>query len=477
MKFPHQLIIVFILPSLIISQTPTSVSHLCSLDKLIVKYKTINENIIPTNDNFCDCTVINTSPWGLPALVIQCHDMLFDNSFFEAEVLPYGTEKLDLSWNNFQHVPDLIGDQLKILELSNNKIKTIDDNNFDKIQYLRELDLSRNKIEEISINAFSELHLLQKLDLSRNRIKTIFHNVFSPLPALTHLILSENNLKKAFTEDSGDLFISLGVTPNLLKLELKSCQLNQIDLLQGTGLEEVDLSNNNFSSPIDLARGIEKLDLSGNPIKALKANFLPHLFKLSHLYLRDMPNLASVDEFSLFGLPKLIELNFEGSRNLTSFDEYAFGTSANLNETEIILEILNLRGTSLKTLNSTLLSAFQNIKVLNLEGNPILCNCDIQWVQDLLIETGGQCLRPKSLRGTLLTNVPKARFECKKWTHWFYSLMNGLLVFLLLILCGVAIWLIVVGIKPSRRKNLQKVGASSPYARITIEPNRAENHF
>lgn len=477
MKFPHQLIIIFILPSLSISQTPTSISHLCSLDKLIIKDKTINENIVPVNDNFCDCTTINTSPWGLPALVIQCHDMLFENKLFEAEILPYGTEKLDLSWNNFQHVPDLIGDELKILELSNNKIITIDDNNFDKIQFLRELDLSRNKIEAISINAFSELHLLQKLDLTRNKIKIINHNVFSPLPALTHLILSENNLKNAFSENGGDLFLSLGVTTNLLILELNSCQLEKIDLLLGTGLEELYLTDNNFSKPIDLAKGIEKLDLSGNPIKALTVNFLPHLFKLTHLYLRDMPNLGSVDEFSLFGLPKLIELNFEGSRNLTKFDEYAFGENAITNETESILEILNLRGTSLKSLNSTLLNVFQNIKVLNLAGNPILCDCDIEWVQDLSIQTGGQCLRPKSLRGTLITDVPKARFECKKWTHWFYSLMNGLLVFLLLILCGVAIWLIVVGIKPSRRTNLQKVGASSPYARITIEPNRAENHF
>lgn len=476
MKFPHQLIIVFILPSLSISQTPTSITHLCSLDKLILKERSTNENVVPTNDNFCDCSVVNTSPWGLPALTIQCHDMLFINSLFDAEILPYGTEKLDLSWNNFEHVPDLIGDQLKILDFTNNKLITIDDNNFDKIPILRELDLSRNKIEAISINAFAQLHVLQKLDLSRNKIKLINHNVFSPLPALTHLTLSENNLKGAFSEDT-DLFISLGVTPNLLKLELNSCQLDKIDLLQGTGLEEVYLSGNSFSSAIDLPKGIEKLDLSGNPIKALTNNFLPHLFKLSHLYLRDMPNLGSVDEFSLFGLPKLIELYFEGSRNLTHFDEYAFGASAILNETETVLEILNFRGTSLKTLNSTLLMAFQNIKVLNLAGNPIVCDCDVQWVQDLSIETGGQCLRPKSLRGTLITNVPKARFECKKWTHWFYSLMNGLLVFLLLILCGVAIWLIVVGIRPSRRKNLQKVGASSPYARITIEPNRAENHF
>lgn len=438
-------------------------------------------NITPTNNStsdnlYCECITENSLQGGFLVMHIHCENRKFKNENFAAEVLPTVTNWLDMSWNEFQFVPKFIGSDLTTLDMSHNAITAIDDNNFLKVKNLTELNLSWNKIEALSINAFAHLGDLLKLDLSRNLLRKITTNVFSPLLSIAHLSLSRNRfLNETFSPINVDLYISLGVSPKLNILEIEDANLDNIDLLQGVGLKVVKLKCNKFEMFPNIPRGIEILDMSECPLRTVQAKGIPHLKYLEELYLNDMPRLSSIQGFAFFGLPKLKIVSLEGSWKLTFFSGEAFGDFEVLNETVTNLEVLNLRGTSLKYIDETLVSALDKIKKFDLNGNPLVCSCDIKWIKDIGVETNGRCYLPYELRGQLLTSSSDSDLKCRRWSAWVYKTLNGLMILLLLVLCGVATWLIVMGLRPSQRIHLQKVGAASPYARVTIEPNSADD--
>lgn len=482
-----KILVLLFLWTFIVTSECSDITNFCSPTDDQFVFESETDLIEPVaGTTFCNCEIRATSPWSTQSVVIECRDLAMNNVNLTVSQLPFGAVNLDLSWNQLEYVPPLIGDHLRVLTVTNNPITTIDDHNFAKIAFLQILDLSENQIETISYNAFDDLLHLEKLDLSKNKLKYFQSNIFSSLTLMSELVLSFNNLTEAFSggptadqpnQHQVDLFLSLGVTPNLKVLEMNNCNLNRIDISNGGGLERIYLRFNNFSTVPDLPSSVEFLDLSGNPFEVLFPKFLPHLYKLKTLLLQDMPNLTHVEEYSLYGLPRLEQLNFQGSKRLESFHEHAFGQNVVLNETDTVLEVLNFHGTNLQTLNSSLKFALEVIKVLELDGNPLLCDCELKWIKTLEIETNGQCMKPSSIRGKLISDVPEQRFACQRWNTSMYKVMNGLFVLLLLILCGVAMYLIVIGIKPSRKNVLQKISSASPYARITsvsIDPNRAE---
>lgn len=191
--------------------------------------------------------------------------------------------------------------------------------------------------------------------------------------------------------------------------------------------------------------------------------------------MEDMQLLGDIGEYSLFGLPKLQSLSLEGSKNLSSFNHFAFGINVVVNETDLELKVLNLRGCNLRTLNSSLMSVFEGLDELYLDGNPFNCDCDVHWVKDLKIETNLKCYRPKEFLGKLLSEIDENDLSCTKISVFMKKLVNSLILLVLLIACSLAIWCFFRQLKPSsRRKQFQKVGPESPYQRVTIEPNRAE---
>lgn len=462
------------------------IKQLCVPIKAIIPSEIIDadetsSNITPTNNStsdnlYCECIMENSSPGGLLVMHIHCDNRKFKNENFRVEVLPAVTSLLDLSWNEFEIVPVFTGSDLTNLDLSHNVITELDDNDFLKVSNLKELNLSWNKISALSISAFASLQNLLKLDLSRNWLRNITPNVFSSLQSMTHLILSRNRfLNETFSAENVDLFLNLGATTKLNILEIEEADLDHIDLSHGFGLNVVKLKCNKFEKFPDVPRGIEIVDLSENPFRIMEAKSIPHLMYLQELYLNDMPRLSAIQGYAFFGLPNLKTVSLEGSWKLTFFSGDAFGNSNALNETVTNLEVLNLRGTSLKYIDNTLIAALTKIKTFDLNGNPLICNCDIKWVRDFGLETNGRCFLPYELRGQLLTEISDSDLKCRRWSAWVYKVLNGLMILLLLVLCGVATWLIVMGLRPSRRGHLQKIGAASPYARVTIEPNRAED--
>lgn len=430
---------------------------------------------IDAENIYCECTSSESEPWGLQILTINCQEKKFRNEAFDIDTLPTFTQSIDLSWNHFEFVPNFSGNDLLHLDISHNMITTLDDNSFASIKNLQTLNLKSNKISMLSINAFNHLNQLKKLDLSHNKLSRITSNVFSTLPKLSELILSHNRyLNETFSRSDVDLYVILGVTTQLEKLKIEYSNLDDIDIMNGVGLKELHFKGNNFVHPPDMTGKIEFLDFSQNPILIIDVKFLPHLINLHTLHLTDMPHLKAIKDYGLIGLPNLKELVLQGSWNLNELSGLAFGTFDN-NESSTKIEILNLRGTPLKTLNASLADALKNVKSLDLSGNPIVCDCNTKWILNLNLETNAKCVKPSGLRGRLLSNIRLEELKCKRWADWVYKLLNGTLILVMLIVCAVLTWCIVMGVKPLRHaKLLHKVGEASPYARITIEPNQAE---
>ncbi|XP_055597172.1 leucine-rich repeat neuronal protein 1 [Uranotaenia lowii] len=446
------------------------VTKLCSFDKPLI------DPTDESNSKFCDCDVENSPPWGIPVVLINCQDHHFQNAIFQVKILPQGTIRLDLSYNKLTSIPSFVSEKLQYLSVRHNEIASLTDKNFANVTMLLELDISENNIELINSDAFIGLTLLRKLNLAENKIKTIQPNAFSVFSYLEHLILSHNPLGEFLNSSENDIFLRLGVTPRLHNIELENCTITKIDLSSGVGLDNIVLGSNQLFQIPNLPKQLSLLDISDNPIRVMTAKFLPHLHNLQHLIMQDMPNLYKLEEFALFGLPRLTNLNLQGSRNLTVIDPYIFGKNVVLNETDTVLEHLNLKGTSIKTLNSSLEFAFERLAVLDLTGAPLNCDCQLQWIKHLGNATvHGSCTKPMSLRGHQLVDLEQDQFKCKVEKSWVYMMFNVLLVILLIVLVLAAIYLVYIAIRPRQKVQMRKPGSNSPYARVTIEPNQMEN--
>lgn len=456
--------------------------HFCSFEKPMLNHS------IADDDDFCNCDVFSSPMIGRPLVKIDCTLSAgvtnLTNAIFKAENLPINAVSLILSYQLFTEVPDFVGSLVE-LDMSNNRISVIKDLNFIHIKTLEKLDLSYNEINEIQVNAFSLMNLLHHLDLSSNQLVVVPANVFAPLVTLETLKLSMNDGfgrmmgKDVVNSSLTDLYLHLGVTPNLRSLEMERCNLTKINLLHGAGLENVNLGFNAFEdlTRLELPSHIKMLEISGNPVRKFTAHSLSHFYLLEELIMEDMPYLGQLDEYSLYGLPQLRRLSLEGSKNLSLFHHFAFGMNVIVNETDIELRVLNLRGCNLRNLNFALVNIFENLKELHLEGNPFTCDCEVAWIKDLKMETNLQCRKPDEYAGKHLHELKEKQLNCSRMSLIMKKAINCLILLLLLVGCSLAIWCFFQQLNPrNRRKRLQKVGPgpTSPYQRVTIEPNRAE---
>lgn len=424
----------------------------------------------------CDCVTENSSRWGELVLVIDCTEKSLKNEGFEAGLLPNFTVSLDLPYNQFTKIPAFEGEELVFLDASFNQIQLLVENNFAKVPNLMHLDLSHNQLAEIDKNAFSGLSKLTELRLSNNALNILPGYLFSPLTSMNYLVLSENiGLNKTFNQVGTDLFLRLGVTAALQKIEVERCNLTRIDLGRGSWLSEVYLSGNLITDLKDMPSGVRVLDLSSNNLKKVPESFFSEMTGLEMVLLQDMPELTTIEANSFYPLPNLKHVSFRGSKKLSHVDGDAFGSLLDQSKLPII-EILNLQGTNIKSLNESLYDLLKNTKAIDLDGAPLECDCNLRWIKQLNVETNGQCRSPKYLRGVLLSGVPLKNFECRLFPKWVYTSINGVLILVVLILCSLAVWFVTMKLKRTTdNRHKTNVHSSSPYAPITMATNVRES--
>ena len=105
---------------------------------------------------------------------------------------------LGLSYNQLKTLPDTIFNGLKnlqILSIDNNQLQTLPDTIFNGLQNLQKLLLYGNQLQTLPANIFNGLKNLQILSISNNQLQTLPDGIFNGLNNLKYLGLSYNQLQ------------------------------------------------------------------------------------------------------------------------------------------------------------------------------------------------------------------------------------------------------------------------------------------
>lgn len=167
-----------------------------------------------------------------------------DSRTFEGNI---NTESIHLDINELESIPeDLfhgLGKNLNFINLSFNRIKTLEPKTFKNLLNLGAIDLSYNQIDFIEPALFEGLVHLTDLNLSYNKISSLCPNMFSSLNNLLNLHLSGNeitflkpdaferlvNLRRLFLDSNKVLEVPVEIFDYLISVELINLRNNQLD--------------------------------------------------------------------------------------------------------------------------------------------------------------------------------------------------------------------------------------------------------
>ncbi|XP_013916335.1 PREDICTED: tsukushin [Thamnophis sirtalis] len=262
--------------------------------------------------------------------------------------IPLDTTYLDLSSNRLEAVNQsmLTGPgytTLVGLDLSDNKISTVDPTTFSRLRYLESLDLSHNSLGVIPEDCFSQSPL-GEVDLSNNVLLEVTLNVFAfkgqgkPI----NVDLSNNLISRVSR-------VSDKPVPNIQSLNLSGNRLTSIPDLQGIPLRY--------------------LNLDGNPVSTVEKDAFLGLKGLTHLSLSGIQHLLDISPFGFKDLSALQVLDLSNNPNMKFLNPKVFYSLSSLQE-------LNLTGTG-TTFSKPMLRYLPSIKSVAL-AKDIQCLKTIQ---------------------------------------------------------------------------------------------------
>ncbi|XP_075162124.1 artichoke [Haematobia irritans] len=281
-------------------------------------------------------------------------------------------EYIDLSANALTDMSISLANlmSLKDVDLSYNQITHINSEVVSAWRQVVEIRLSNNLITELRRGTFRNLFKLQYLDLSSNEIQHVEPGALKNLPELQEFVLADNKL----TELKDHVFEDL---PNLLASHFQYNNLRFISsesFFNSPSMVFLNLSNNHFRNMENIGlrsmRNLEVLDLSTNAVRTVPTMPLKLLNWLVELKM-DNNEICRIQGSPFETMPRLRVLSMRNNR-LRSIKERTFR---------------NLRG---------------NIAIIDMDGNPIDCSCEMQWLSVWLQETNFPYPGPKCQDGRLL---------------------------------------------------------------------------
>ncbi|XP_072745810.1 uncharacterized protein [Anoplolepis gracilipes] len=242
-------------------------------------------------------------------------------------------EELNFEGNNLTAVPtaSLKGPRaIKVLSLAQNNIGFLSRDSFITFsESLLQLDLSYNELSYMEDNAFFDLQHLLFLNISHNSLSRFNSDVFKNVFNLLQLDLSSNFLQEFPTNALRYLkyLKFLNISNNLIT------EIEQIHLSRLIELQVLDFSRNNigqlgintFSNLFALTR----LDLSFNALRTIEESSFEGLTKLKWLSLEDN-NILLVPGSALMRLSSLAHLYLQFNRIAALSTELIHATSTNL---------------------------------------------------------------------------------------------------------------------------------------------------
>ncbi|PSN56436.1 hypothetical protein C0J52_08357 [Blattella germanica] len=301
----------------------------------------------------CSGTIANCSQKGLSVIPSK--------TLYDFEVV-----KLDMSSNKLQSVDNekLMGySSLKILNLANNTIERIDPLAFNGLTQLSDLDISKNRISDIDRRTFVYTPQLKTLLLSENRIIDLEKHVFSSVRVLVYLDLSTNYLKVITDE-------TFSHNPELEFISLKNNHIQQISdnaFRAQHKLSQLDLSNNRISiANCEIFKNLQALQwlsLAHNKLTTVPINMCHYNQKLMHLYLSNN-NIKYINSGAFSDCTNLVYLSLAHNNIAKLYPHSLHGVFR--------LEVLDLSSNDIVSLSPEVFTDYrQQVTTLNAS---ILCS-------------------------------------------------------------------------------------------------------
>ncbi|XP_060819755.1 extracellular matrix protein 2 isoform X1 [Bombus pascuorum] len=291
-------------------------------------------------------------------------------------------QTLRIAGNNLTNLSTIQAPRVKLLDVSNNKIKIIAKDDFSDATLLDTLTIRSNGLKRIHQHAFTNLNQLTNLDISDNRLTSLTEHHLRANSMLQVLLMNDNPeletlpIFKASGPDSN--------TFSVYRFECSNCGLYFLE--EGT-----------FNAMPAIAR----LNLSRNRLTGLPDGLLSRLSSLRILDLSD--NIISTLESNMFrGATSLTKINLAGNP-LTALQVTPFLMTPSLNKLDVSrcalervwsearlplnsLRSLSVRQNLLRRITVEELRAMPNIVGLDLSYNPLYCDVEfkdaVQWLTD-----------------------------------------------------------------------------------------------
>ncbi|XP_043917832.1 leucine-rich repeat and immunoglobulin-like domain-containing nogo receptor-interacting protein 2 [Protopterus annectens] len=359
-------------------------------------------------------------------------------------------------------IPEGIPIETRILDLSKNKLKAINPEEFSAYTHLEEIDLSDNIISSVEPGAFNNLNNLRYLGLKSNRLKLIQLGVFAGLSNLTKLDISENkivilldymfqdlhNLRSLEVGDNDLVYIShrafsgllslqhltlekcnLTVVPtdalsrlhNLVSLRLGHLSINALHAFAFKKLFHLKYLEIDYWPFLDMlppnslyGLNLTFLSITNTNLSTIPHTALKHLVYLTHLNLSYNP-ISTIEAGMFLDLVRLQEFHVVGAQ-LRTIEPHAFQGLK-------FLHVLNVSQNLLETLEESVFQSPKSLEFLCIENNPLACDCRLLWIlqrQHSLKFCDQQpfCIAPDSIKYRLFkdfhSNVISFHFTCKK---------------------------------------------------------------
>jgi hypothetical protein len=257
---------------------------------------------------------------------------------------------------------------LRILELENCGIQSLEPGAFAGLNNLTKLNLKGNKIQMLRQGMFAGMEQINEISLESNDLRTIDEFTFDGLKNEVTLKLENNNRLETISPKAfkGSLIKEM----YLFNSSLSSESLDSILPLQGI-LSVFYLSFNRI--PLDIPHTLFKrfflltLNLAGNGITDV--SFLHHV-RADDISLEfNKVGTLNLSEFPSLKQTRILRLSHTASTNI---DGSYFTGMDNLRQ-------LYLSDNNISTLPESLIEVFGNLESITLARNPIHCNCEILW--------------------------------------------------------------------------------------------------
>ncbi|CAB3230395.1 unnamed protein product [Arctia plantaginis] len=344
-------------------------------------------------------------------------------------------QHLDLSQNHLVNIPTksfAYQRKLQELHLNHNKISSVTNTTFQGLNSLTVLNLKRNFLEELTNGVFTTLPRLEELNLGQNRISRIEPRAFAGLSALRILYLDDNQLSSVPTTS----FSLLGSLAEL-HVGLNAFSFLPDDAFAGLNrLTVLDLNGAGLSNISELAfrglPGLRSLNLFGNRLFIVPTQQLSGLTRLEDLFI-GQNDFITLEAHSFKGLKNLKLLDITGASQLERVEKGAFEDNVNL-ETIVLannkklsiiedctllglpkLKHVSLRDNAIVSLSETVFIG-KELKQLDLTDNPIFCDCQLLWLQELMKGKSNftqlHCASPDHLKDKLLKDLSADDLGC-----------------------------------------------------------------